>query len=143
MPVRGVRGAAVAAVDQPQAVQTATRELLLAILTSNPALHPADIASALFTVTHDLVSTYPAEAARKLGWVNVPLMCALEIPVQHGLPRCIRILLHWNTELPQDEIHHVYLGEAARLRPDLTESPSSKPVETANKQNAPHQGGKQ
>jgi chorismate mutase len=141
MPVRGIRGAAIAAADEPGAILSATKELILSVMDANPTLDPVDIASAIFTVTEDLVSAYPAEAARKLGWRHVPLLCAMEIPVPHALPRCIRLLIHWNTQLPQDEINHVYLGEAARLRPDLTQYPPSQSGETANKPTASQKGG--
>ena len=120
MPVRGIRGAIVADHDQPECILAATRELLEGITTRNPSLFPEDIASVLFTVTPDLSSTYPAKAARQVGWVHTPLICAQEIPVPGGLERCIRVLLHWNTDLPQSAICHVYLGEAVKLRPDLT-----------------------
>lgn len=120
MPVRGVRGAIVATADQPETILRATRELLAAIMESNPEMQPKHIASALFTVTEDLHSTYPSQAARELGWNDVPLICSREIPVPGGLARCIRVLLHWNTELPQHAIRHVYLGDAAKLRPDLS-----------------------
>lgn len=120
MSVRGVRGAVVVAEDRPEAVLAGTRELLEAILAANPTLAVKDLAGALFTVTHDLTSVHPARAARELGWVDVPLMCSLEIPVPGSLERCVRALLLWNTELSAQEIHHVYLGEAARLRPDLS-----------------------
>jgi chorismate mutase len=93
--------------------------LLQAILVANPTLKTADLASVFFTVTDDLVSAYPARAARELGWENVPLMCSREIPVPGSLSRCIRVLLHWNTDLPQHAIYHVYLGASAELRPDL------------------------
>jgi len=119
MAVRGVRGATTAADDQPEAVLQATQELLQALLERNPTMKPEDLASVLFTATQDLSSAYPAQAARLLGWRHVPLMCAVEIPVPGSLPRCIRVLLHWNTELSQSAIQHVYLGEARRLRPDL------------------------
>lgn len=119
MPVRGVRGATTAAEDTPEAILAATRELLQAMLKANPEIQPADVASVLFTVTEDLNSAYPALAARQLGWNEVPLVCAREIPVPGSLPRCIRILLHWNTHLPQSAIQHVYLSEAKKLRPDL------------------------
>ena len=122
MPVRGIRGATVASTNQGEAILSATRELLQAILDANLALRPADIASALFTLTDDLNAAYPAKAARQLGWIGTPLMCAREIPVPGSLPNCIRVLLHWNTDLPQAAIHHVYLGQAANLRPDLRES---------------------
>jgi chorismate mutase len=119
MPVRGVRGAIVAEGNQPDAILSATRELLAAILLANPSLQPADLASAFFTMTEDLNATYPAMAAREIGWENVPFLCGREIPVPGGQERCIRALLHWNTEVPQNEVRHVYLGEAASLRPDL------------------------
>jgi chorismate mutase len=121
MPVRGIRGATVLLKDQPEAILAATRDLLVGILKANPTLRPGDLASAIFTVTDDLRSAYPARAARELGWVDVPLICTREIPVPGGLERCIRVLLHWNTDLSQEEIHHVYQGEAASLRPDLSE----------------------
>lgn len=128
MPLRGIRGATVVSADQPDVILRATRELLAAILEANPSLEPADLASGLFTLTEDLHAAYPAQAARQMGWVEVPLMCAREIPVPRSLPRCIRVLLHWNTELSQAEIHHVYLGEAARLRPDLFSSTYSSEI---------------
>lgn len=119
MPVRGIRGATTITADQPDLVLAATRELLKAICQANPSLRPADLASAWFTTTSDLVSVHPAKAARELNWVEVPLMCSQEIPVPGSLPLCIRVLLHWNTSLSQAEINHVYLHEAVRLRPDL------------------------
>jgi chorismate mutase len=119
MPIRGVRGAATVEADNPEEILDASRQLLQAILEANPALQPDDLASAFFTLTDDLHSAYPAQAARELGWDFVPLMCAQEIPVPGSLKRCIRVLLHWNTELPQRSIKHIYLGAASILRPDL------------------------
>jgi chorismate mutase len=119
MAVRGIRGATVAETEQAEAILKATQELLQAILQVNPSLKPEDIASVIFTVTDDLVNAYPARAARQLGWDLVPLMCAREIPVPGSLPRCIRVLIHWNTDLPSSAVHHVYLREARQLRPDL------------------------
>lgn len=119
MPVRGVRGATVAPNNEPDAILIATTGLLRAIQEANPTLQPADLASALFTTSQDLTAAYPAEAARQLGWTEVPLMCALEIPVPGSLEHCIRVLLHWNTALSPADIRHVYLGAAAQLRPDL------------------------
>ena len=124
MAVRGVRGAVTVDENRPEAILQATRDLLEAMVGANPTLQPVDIASALFTTTADLDTAYPARAARVLGWGQVPLMCAQEIAVADGLPRCIRILLHWNTELQPHEIHHVYLGKAASLRPDLAGDPA-------------------
>lgn len=122
MVVRGIRGAITVESDQPEVVLAATRRLLEEIGKANPAFQPADAASVLFTVTPDLTSAFPAAAARQLGWTDVPLMCAQEIPVPGAPPRCIRVLIHWNCDLPQSAVRHVYLGEAARLRPDLTVS---------------------
>jgi chorismate mutase len=78
-----------------------------------------DIGSAFFTVTPDLRAAFPAKAARDLGWHHVALLDAQEIPVPGSLPRCVRVLIHWNTGRPQEEIRHVYLEGAAALRPDL------------------------
>jgi chorismate mutase len=120
MPVRGVRGATVASADTGEAILKVTQELLQAMLEANPSMQPEDIASALFTVTDDIHAVYPAQAARQMGWTLVPLMCAQEMLIPAGLRRCIRVLLHWNTELPQSAIQHVYLGAAEKLRPDLS-----------------------
>ena len=118
MPVRGIRCATTCDANS-QSVLDATSELLQAILVANPGLRTAEIASAWFTVTPDLQVVHPARAARDLGWTDVPLMCGLEIDVSGSLPRCIRVLIHWNTDLPQSSIKHVYLREAVKLRPDL------------------------
>jgi chorismate mutase len=119
MPVRGIRGATTVVQDKPELILEATRELLVAILDANESMTPGDVGSALFTVTEDLVSTFPAQAARQMGWGLVPMMCAREIPVPGSLPRVIRVLVHWNTRIPQNEITHVYLRDAVKLRPDL------------------------
>lgn len=125
MSLRGIRGATTVDSNDPKSILSATRELLLAICEANVLLRSADIASIFFTVTDDLRSAYPAQAARELGWEDVPLMDALEIPVPGSLPNCIRVLVHWNTSLSQKEIHHVYLHEAAQLRPDLVQADES------------------
>lgn len=122
MPVRGIRGAIQAEENSAGAILKATRELLSAILEANPTLQVEEIASAVFTVTSDLDAAYPAKAARELGWEQVPLMCAQEIPVPGALSRCIRVLLHWNSDLPQSAVRHVYSGAAANLRPDLAQA---------------------
>ncbi|MEB2334193.1 MAG: chorismate mutase [Anaerolineaceae bacterium] len=119
MPIRGVRGAITVAADEPDLILEATRELLETILASNAGLRLEDIASAFFTVTDDLVSVFPAQAARQIGWKFVPMMCAREIPAPNSLPRVVRVLIHWNAETPQNEIAHVYLRDAIKLRPDL------------------------
>ena len=119
MPIRGIRGATTVSADDPDLILQATRELLETVLDENEGMQPEDVASAIFTVTDDLNSTFPAQAARQMGWGLVPMMCAREIPVPGSLPRVIRVLVHWNTEIPQSEIRHVYLREAVKLRPDL------------------------
>ena len=119
MPIRGIRGATTVSADEPELILEATRELLEAILDSNESMKPEDVGSALFTGTDDLASTFPAQGARQMGWGLVPMLCAREIPVPNSLPRVIRVLVHWNTELKQNEITHVYLREAVKLRPDL------------------------
>ena len=119
MSVRGIRGATCVEVDEKEKILTATGELLQEICRANGIDDYQDIVSAIFTTTSDLTSTFPAEAARRMGMEQVPLLCATEIPVPESMPRCIRILLHVNAEQRQDEIVHVYLGEAKRLRPDM------------------------
>jgi len=119
MPIRGIRGATTVAADQPDLILEATRELLEAILKENEGMKPEDVGSAIFTVTEDLAATFPAQAARQMGWSMVPMMCAREIPVPGSLRKVIRVLVHWNTDVPQSEIKHVYLRDAVKLRPDL------------------------
>ena len=120
MPCRGIRGATTVENDSAAAILAATRELLTRIVEAND-MALEDIASAFFIVTPDLTAAFPAQAARELGWQHVPLLDAQEIPVPGSLPRCVRVLIHWNTEKPQAEIRHVYLRGAASLRPDLKE----------------------
>jgi len=119
MPVRGIRGAITIEEDKPEEIKEATQYLLSRILAVNPELAPEDIASVLFTVTPDIRSDYPARSARELGWTQVPLLCTQEIPVPNGLPKCIRLLIHWNTEIGPSCITHMYLRGAEVLRPDL------------------------
>jgi prephenate dehydratase len=118
MPVRGIRGATTAAENSEIAIHDATEELLRWLTAANE-LRPNDIASIVFSVTPDLNATFPARAARQLGWNDVPLLDTVEIPVPDSLPRCIRVLIHWNTERPIEAIQHGYLRDAAALRPDL------------------------
>lgn len=117
MAVRGIRGATVVARDEPELVLAATRELLEAIAHAN-ALDPDDITSIIFTVTPDVRSEYPARAARRLGWTGVPLLCTTEMDVPGGLPRCIRVLMHVDTDRSAANVKHVYLHDARTLRPD-------------------------
>jgi len=119
--LRGVRGAITVERDDAALLLDATERLLREIVDEN-GIRSADVASALFTLTPDLVSQFPALAARRMGWTLVPLLNFTEIAVPGGLPRCIRVLLHVNTEKRQDEIVHVYLDGARVLRPDLERS---------------------
>jgi chorismate mutase len=119
MSVRGIRGATSVEADTPADVFAATTELLQEILRANRIECFDEIVSAIFTTTSDLTSSFPAEAARSIGMHQVPLLCAAEIPVPKSVPRCIRILLHLNTDKTQRDMVHVYLREAKRLRPDV------------------------
>ncbi len=117
MPVRGIRGATVAAENTKEVILSATHELLLALIAAND-IQPEDVASAWFTTSPGLNAEYPALAARALGWHDVALLCGHEMDVPHGLKKCIRILIHLNTNKPACAIKHIYLGQAASLRPD-------------------------
>ena len=105
-----------------EAILKGTRELLALMIRQND-IWPGDVASAIFTTTPDLDAEVPALAARHLGWMHVALMCGHELSVPGSLGRCVRILLHWNTEKTADEIVHVYIKGAAKLRPDLSDLP--------------------
>jgi chorismate mutase len=122
MACRGVRGATTVNADDRDEILLATRQLLALMIRQNE-IDTADIASAQFTVTKDLSAEFPALAARQLGWIEVPLLCGYEITVERSLPRCIRVLLHWNTDKKQSEIQHFYLHDAVKLRPDLCKLP--------------------
>lgn len=117
MGCRGVRGATTATQDTSEAILDATRELLQALIDAN-GIHEDDVASAIFSTTPDLTAIYPARAARDLGWTQVALMGCQEMYVPGGVPRCIRILIHWNTMKTNVEMNHVFLREATALRPD-------------------------
>ncbi|GAB6156987.1 chorismate mutase [Desulfotomaculum varum] len=116
--VRGIRGAVTVERNVSQEIIEATQELIKAIVERNQ-ISVEDIGSIFFTVTPDLNSEFPAKAVRAMGWHYVPLLCAQEINVAGSLPRCIRVLVHVNTGKSQQEMIHVYLREAAHLRPDL------------------------
>ncbi|MEE9618160.1 MAG: chorismate mutase [Anaerolineae bacterium] len=117
---RGIRGATGVDINATVAIITATRELLERIVAANDLL-VEDVISVIFTATPDLDAAYPARAAREMGWMNTPLLCMQEMVVAGSLPRCIRVLVLWNTDLSPDQVRHVYLGRARALRPDLLE----------------------
>jgi chorismate mutase len=103
-------------------ILTATRQLV-ALMVRRNGIDRRDVASAIFTTTPDLDAEFPALAARQLGWLDVPLLCGHEMSIPGSLPRCIRVLVHWNTDRQQSEIQHVYIRDAVRLRPDLCTLP--------------------
>ncbi|MCL4140628.1 UNVERIFIED_CONTAM: hypothetical protein GTU68_049452 [Idotea baltica] len=120
MPVRGVRGANSVTENSKAAILAATKELLQEVIGKNELSDFSEIVSAIFTTTPDLTAGFPAEAARELGMSHVPLLCASEIAVPNGMPQIIRVLFHVNTDKHQEEMVHVYLGEAAGLRKDIS-----------------------
>lgn len=122
MPCRGVRGATTVESNDREEILAATRELM-ALMVRRNNIDRNDVASAFFSTTPDLDAEFPALAVRQLGWIDVPLLCSHEIAVPGSLRRCIRVLVHWNTDVPQSDIQHVYIREAVRLRPDLCRLP--------------------
>jgi chorismate mutase len=118
--VRALRGATTVDVDTPDQVSARTQELLADVLERNGLEHD-DVISIVFTATGDVVSMFPAAAARGMGLGDVPLLCARELDVVGSVPRCLRVLLHVSTDRPRSELHHVYLHGARGLRDDLPE----------------------
>jgi chorismate mutase len=116
--VRAVRGAIQVERDERQAILDGTSELVQTVMARN-GIEPDQLISILFTATPDLNAEFPAYAARQLGLTDVPLMCAREMAVPGALPRTLRLLAHFDTELQRADIRHVYLGGAAVLRTDL------------------------
>ncbi len=116
--VRAIRGATTVDRDTSEEIGERVVTLLRQILDRN-GLVEDDLISILFTATEDIVSTFPATAARSMGLGAVPLICARELSVVGSVPRCIRVMLHVTTGRPRDEIHHVYLEGAQGLRDDL------------------------
>lgn len=116
----GVRGATSVSHNTRELIVAATRQLLEEIVAKND-ISIDDVASVIFTATPDLDAAHPAHAARELGWIDTPLLCLQEMSVTGGLPRCVRVLILWNGEQRADQVRHVYLGQARRLRPDLLE----------------------
>ena len=116
--VWGIRGATTVEDDQPSLIDEAVVELLHELLDRN-GLNTDDCISILFTATGDLVSAFPATAARHAGFGDVPLICAQEIPVAGATERCIRVMVHAHTNRARADLHHVYLRGAKGLRDDL------------------------
>ncbi|HXL77994.1 MAG TPA: chorismate mutase [Candidatus Eisenbacteria bacterium] len=122
MPVRGIRGATTATANNEAAITEATDELLRELTLQND-LDLAEICFAYFTTTHDLTAEYPAYAARRLGWVDVPLLCGhdmdVALPNPRGVRMCIRVLVLYNTPRPQSAMRFAYLRGAAAIKSDL------------------------
>ena len=122
MPVRGIRGATTAAANTAEAITEATEELLRELVHLND-LDPAEIAGAFFTTTPDLDAEFPAHAVRRLGWLDIPMLCGHDMQVRQPNPRgvamCIRILLLYNTPRPQAAMRFSYLRGAEAIKADL------------------------
>jgi len=121
MPIRAIRGAITVDADTREEIAARTTALLETLYERNQLEHE-DVISILFTATQDLASAPPAAAARNFGLVDVPLLCAQEMPVIGSLSLCIRLMLHIETDRPRSELRHVFLRGATVLRPELAES---------------------
>ena len=118
MMIRGVRGATTVAADNAEKILEGTEELLRILIESN-GIEEEQVASVIFTTTPDLTQAYPARAARVIGWEHTALMGMQEMDNPNGIPLCIRVCIHWNTEKGLKEIVHVYMNGAEKLRPDF------------------------
>lgn len=118
--IRGIRGATTVTQDESQEILEKTAQLLLEMARVND-LEPDNMSSICFTLSPDLHATFPAEAARRVGWKFVPVICMRELDVPHGLAKTVRVLMHADTERSPREVQHVYLEGASILREDLTE----------------------
>jgi chorismate mutase len=116
---RGIRGATTVETNTAEDILEATTDLLVALIRLNK-IESEDVVSAIFTTTPELTASFPALAARDMGWTEVPLLCAHEMNVPGALRGVVRILLHVNTTRTPAEIRHVYLREARALRPEWT-----------------------
>lgn len=114
---RGIRGATTSPTNTSEDILEVTTEMILVLSRLND-LVPEDIASVIFTTTPDLTATFPALAAREVGWTEVPLICSHEMAVPGALTQAVRVLLHVNTSRTAAEIRHVYLHGARQLRPE-------------------------
>lgn len=116
---RGVRGATTVTQNEVQEIVASTEALLREMIERN-GIEPEDVCSCIISMTEELDAAFPARALRLIdGWRHVPVMCVREIPVTNSLEKCIRVMLHWNTDKAQTEIEHAYLRGAVVLRPDL------------------------
>ncbi len=120
MRLLALRGAITCEVDTAAEIEARTQQLVRAMLEHNAIDHD-DLVSIIFTATDDLHSQFPATGARALGLGDVPLICARELDIGHGMARCIRVLMHFYGPQARNELHHVYLEGARTLRDDLPE----------------------
>jgi chorismate mutase len=122
LPVRGIRGATTAGANTSEAIIEATEELLLELVKLND-IDPAEVAFAYFTTTRDLNAEFPAFAARRIGWLDVPLLCGVDMDVKQpnprGVPMCVRVLLLYNTPRPQSSMRFAYMRGAQAIKADL------------------------
>lgn len=120
MKLVALRGAITCAENTQIEIEQQTQRLVKDMLARNEIAHD-DIVSIIFTATDDLTAEFPAAAARALGLGDVPLLCARELRIEHGMARCIRVMMHCYSDRPRDQLHHVYLDGARALRDDLPE----------------------
>ena len=120
MPVRALRGATTLDVDDVEHMSERVQTLLGEMLERNAVRHD-DLVSVIFTSTDDLHCGFPAAAARAMGLGDVPLLCARELDIDGGMARCVRVLMHIESEIPRADLRHVYLEQARSLRDDLPE----------------------
>lgn len=117
--IRGIRGAITVSADKPEEILMETKKLVTEMAKEN-RIDPDAVASVIISTTTDISSAFPAKAVRTLeNWTYVPVMCTHEMDVPGSLPLCIRVMMHVNTEVAQNEIQHIYLNDAVKLRPDL------------------------
>jgi len=119
--IRGVRGAITISKNEASEILEQTRRLVLQMAKEND-IDPDEVASVIVSTTTDISAAFPAKAVRTIdGWTYVPVMCTHEMDVPGSMPLCIRVMMHVNTKLAQDKIQHVYMNEAVKLRPDLSQ----------------------
>ncbi|WP_422124697.1 chorismate mutase [Planococcus sp. X10-3] len=117
--MRGIRGAITVAADHPDEILKETKNLVLEMAMKND-VDPEQVASVIISTTTDISSAFPAKAVRTIEeWTFVPVMCTHEMDVPGSMPLCIRVMMHANTEKSQQEINHIYMNDAVKLRPDL------------------------
>lgn len=121
MMLRGIRGATTVSNNNEEEIVSYTKQLVLEMIAKNN-LEAERVSHVLISVTTDVNAAFPAKCLRDIsGWKYVPVMCMAEIDVPHGLKKCIRLMMVVDTDIAQEDIHHVFLNEAVKLRPDLVQ----------------------